>query len=306
MEGPEALKTIVEQLEGFEAPAGAWETEILPARLENYDPAWLDDHCLAGRIAWARLRPVSERLNGGERSIGARASPHDSDYFAHAAVMLRSGRPFRRSERAPSRASARKAVVERHAGARSFLLRRAGGRHGLVAVASRRSTCRACRHRSCEFGQFCRPARAARAVRPAQVTARKGTGAGVRGRSAWSRPADGRSPAGPRRAGRGRSAEADAVEHVARTLLLRYGVVFRRSSSGRRPGCRSGGICCVFIADSRRAETFAAAALSPVSRASNSRCRTRSACCARSGASRSVGGDRLALGCRSAQFRWSS
>ena len=68
MEGPDALKTIVEQLEGFEAPAGAWETEILPARLENYDPAWLDDHCLAGRIAWARLRPISERLNGSERN----------------------------------------------------------------------------------------------------------------------------------------------------------------------------------------------------------------------------------------------
>ena len=44
-------------LEGFEAPAGAWETEILPARITGYEPTWLDDMCLAGRVAWARLTP---------------------------------------------------------------------------------------------------------------------------------------------------------------------------------------------------------------------------------------------------------
>jgi len=57
MEGPDALTAILGQLEGFEAPAGAWESEILPARLADYDPAWLDDLCLSGRFAWARLRP---------------------------------------------------------------------------------------------------------------------------------------------------------------------------------------------------------------------------------------------------------
>src|SRR6202043_3484061 len=30
MEGPEAMEAVVEQLEGFAAPAGAWESEILP------------------------------------------------------------------------------------------------------------------------------------------------------------------------------------------------------------------------------------------------------------------------------------
>ncbi|HEX2151466.1 MAG TPA: hypothetical protein VHG31_05640, partial [Stellaceae bacterium] len=68
MEGPDALAAILGQLEGFEAPAGAWETEILPARITGYDPAWLDDQCLAGRIAWARLRP---RSNVGERGAGS-------------------------------------------------------------------------------------------------------------------------------------------------------------------------------------------------------------------------------------------
>ncbi len=55
--GPESLSAIVEQLEGFEAAAGAWEGEILPARLEGYEPAWLDSLCLSGRIVWARLSP---------------------------------------------------------------------------------------------------------------------------------------------------------------------------------------------------------------------------------------------------------
>jgi ATP-dependent helicase Lhr and Lhr-like helicase len=71
MEGPDALAAVLGQLEGFEAPAGAWETEILPARVAEYDPAWLDDHCLAGRIAWTRLRPRQARPDAGERGVAA-------------------------------------------------------------------------------------------------------------------------------------------------------------------------------------------------------------------------------------------
>src|SRR5262249_60828106 len=72
MQGPDAVDTVVAQLEGFEAPAGAWESEILPARLAGYEPTWLDDRCLAGQGAWMRLRPRSARSgNGG----GSRGSP---------------------------------------------------------------------------------------------------------------------------------------------------------------------------------------------------------------------------------------
>src|SRR5205823_7271409 len=63
------------QLEGFEAPAGSWETEILPARVAEYDPGWLDDHCLAGRIAWTRLRPRNPRLDAGERGSASPSGP---------------------------------------------------------------------------------------------------------------------------------------------------------------------------------------------------------------------------------------
>ena len=70
MEGPDAVDEIVGQLEGFEAAAAAWEAEILPARIAGYEPAWLDDRCLAGRLAWARLRPRHGRTNGADSRPG--------------------------------------------------------------------------------------------------------------------------------------------------------------------------------------------------------------------------------------------
>ena len=53
-EGPAGLLAIIEQLEGFEAPAAAWEDSILAARLRGYDPSWLDTVCLTGRVVWLR------------------------------------------------------------------------------------------------------------------------------------------------------------------------------------------------------------------------------------------------------------
>jgi ATP-dependent Lhr-like helicase len=57
VDGPESLASIIDQLEGFEAPAGSWESEILPARVADYDPAWLDTLCLSGKLTWLRLSP---------------------------------------------------------------------------------------------------------------------------------------------------------------------------------------------------------------------------------------------------------
>ena len=57
LEGPDALPAALASLEGFEVPANAWETEILPARIANYEPSWLDAQCLSGQRTWARLLP---------------------------------------------------------------------------------------------------------------------------------------------------------------------------------------------------------------------------------------------------------
>ena len=53
-EGEAGLLAVLQQLEGFAIPAGAWERDILPLRVKNYVPSDLDKLCAAGRIAWYR------------------------------------------------------------------------------------------------------------------------------------------------------------------------------------------------------------------------------------------------------------
>jgi ATP-dependent Lhr-like helicase len=73
--GPDALAGVLAQLEGFEAPASAWEAELLPARIEGYEIAWLDALCQSGRVLWTRLR--KRKNSAGERAGGGpvRATP---------------------------------------------------------------------------------------------------------------------------------------------------------------------------------------------------------------------------------------
>ncbi len=68
--GPDALASVLGQLEGFEAPAALWEAELLPARVGDYQPAWLDELCTAGRTVWARLRP-----GGSQAAASLRSAP---------------------------------------------------------------------------------------------------------------------------------------------------------------------------------------------------------------------------------------
>jgi len=69
VQGPESVAAVIDQLEGFEASAGSWESEILPARVADYDPAWLDALCLSGKLTWLRLSPP--RLSPDKASISA-------------------------------------------------------------------------------------------------------------------------------------------------------------------------------------------------------------------------------------------
>jgi ATP-dependent Lhr-like helicase len=56
LRGREGVLEIIRQLQGLELPAPAWEKHILPARIEPYEPADLEHLCLAGMVAWGRLR----------------------------------------------------------------------------------------------------------------------------------------------------------------------------------------------------------------------------------------------------------
>jgi ATP-dependent Lhr-like helicase len=211
MEGPDALEVLVRQLEGFEAPAGAWETEILPARLDGYDHAWLDEQCLAGRIAWARLRP----RNGGERS----ATPVRTTSITllarrHAALwacLSSTEDPVRPSSRA-------QAVADfiRQYGASFFdelvegtgLLRPQVEEALAELVAFGLVT-------SDSFGGL----RALLRKPDNRGRRRRTTMFGMDSAGRWALA---------RRAQPGLETRPEAVEHLARTLLSRYGVVFWR------------------------------------------------------------------------------
>ena len=71
LHGRDGLGQIIEQLEGFELAAAGWEREILPGRVARYEAAWLDELCLSGDAAWARL---SARKSNGNGTNGASAA----------------------------------------------------------------------------------------------------------------------------------------------------------------------------------------------------------------------------------------
>lgn len=73
--GSEALADVLAQLEGYEAPAPAWEAEILPARVRDYASTWLDDQCTAGRTLWTRLRAAGSEAEGNRAGASLRNTP---------------------------------------------------------------------------------------------------------------------------------------------------------------------------------------------------------------------------------------
>jgi ATP-dependent helicase Lhr and Lhr-like helicase len=55
--GERGTLEILRQLQGFEAPANSWERQILGRRIADYDPKALDQLCLTGAVGWGRLSP---------------------------------------------------------------------------------------------------------------------------------------------------------------------------------------------------------------------------------------------------------
>ena len=57
LHGADGTLQIIRQLQGYEIPAAAWESEILARRIANYDPEFLDELCFSGEVMWARVSP---------------------------------------------------------------------------------------------------------------------------------------------------------------------------------------------------------------------------------------------------------
>jgi ATP-dependent Lhr-like helicase len=72
--GERGTLEILQQLQGFEAPANSWERQILARRIANYDPKVLDRLCLTGAVGWGRLSPHPATFED-QNSINRRVVP---------------------------------------------------------------------------------------------------------------------------------------------------------------------------------------------------------------------------------------
>jgi ATP-dependent Lhr-like helicase len=55
--GERGTLEILQQMQGFEAPANSWERQLLGRRVADYDPKVLDHLCLTGAVGWGRVSP---------------------------------------------------------------------------------------------------------------------------------------------------------------------------------------------------------------------------------------------------------
>jgi ATP-dependent Lhr-like helicase len=219
--GPEALAGVLAQLEGFEAPAAAWEAELLPARVSDYSISWLDDLCTAGRVAWTRLRGASASSEGNGRTAPVRATPVVLLPRRQLALWTRLSAGQREDEPPLSSRAERVADFLGEHGA-SFFDELVAGAHLLRTeledalaelVARGRVHCDSFAGlRALLVPQSKRPSNHPRRGRRASLF-------GIEDAGRWTSTRRAAPMAASTRL------EPEAIEHVARTLLRRYGVV---------------------------------------------------------------------------------
>jgi ATP-dependent Lhr-like helicase len=219
MEGPEAIEPVVAQLEGFEAPASAWEAEILTARLKGYEPGWLDDLCLSGRTSWARLRPRNANASA-LRVAPVRTTPITLLARKHAALWAALSPTDEQVE--PSSAANQVLTSIREHGASFFdeIVENTGLLRPQVEEALAELVALGLVN-SDSFGGL-------RALLVPQDRRKSFSGARRRRRPSAFGMDDAGRWAMARRTRASGTKESEAVEHIARTLLRRYGVVFWR------------------------------------------------------------------------------
>jgi len=270
LEGPEGVREVIRQLAGVEAPAPEWERNILPARVKDYRPEWLDRLTLTGEVAWGRLWGSA---NSAPRSTPIALLPRE-DLSAWLELA-----PSANPEKLPWPAKQIEEYLERRGATFADELQRelrmlpshldeglaALVAHGMITndafaalrkliVPSRKRGARPMR--KVAAGRW---SRLRRASEPSPASARLWRAPETRSNTtqdADSRESDGANPiahdhdpltvtslpeeARPRRALPGEAlpergpVSPDSIDHCAHQLLLRYGVVFRRAIEKER------------------------------------------------------------------------
>jgi ATP-dependent Lhr-like helicase len=220
MSGLEGLATVLEMLDGYQAPAAAWESAILPARCQEYEADLLDMLCMTGRLAWGRL---DGGANGRASSKPLRSSPIALFTRANAAAWLELAR---RGDPMLSADAELALEVLRRRGASFF--------HELVAESRMTPT-----HVERALGELAgagwvtsdsfsglRALLVPSAQRAPLSSSRAPARVSVVTAGRWSLL--GRGPAAGEPEASVRRVDDGALETQARLLLRRYGVVFRR------------------------------------------------------------------------------
>ncbi|MFJ3484512.1 DNA glycosylase AlkZ-like family protein [Pseudomonas sp. NPDC090202] len=218
-QGKAALPEVVEQLEGYSAAAGAWDSDLLPVRLKDYSAHWLDELCRSGKVVWMRLTSrnkvssvalrstpivllprtqvrlwsgLTEQAAPGELSL--RAQKVHEVLASHGAMFFDELSDEARLLRTELENALQELVGAGLVNADSF-----AGLRALITPASKRAAHTSRRHRGAFIG-----------------------GMDDAGRWALLRRAPAPETVGAKRF------DADTLEHIALTLLRRYGVVFWR------------------------------------------------------------------------------
>ncbi|WNG44105.1 DEAD/DEAH box helicase [Archangium minus] len=78
LRGSTGLSKAITLLQGYEAPASAWERYLLPARMKGYLGDLLERACYSGEVAWGRLTQKEAKPTPGPRR-GAPATPPEPE-----------------------------------------------------------------------------------------------------------------------------------------------------------------------------------------------------------------------------------
>lgn len=92
LRGDDGLLQVIEQLQGWHSPAGAWEQQLLSARIDRYRPDMLDRRGHAGEVTWARLAPDAEEDGEDSARRASRATPLTLCTRADLTWLLRAAR----------------------------------------------------------------------------------------------------------------------------------------------------------------------------------------------------------------------
>jgi ATP-dependent Lhr-like helicase len=214
LRGPDGLRAVIAQLDGFELPARGWERDVLAARVQGYEPGLLDMLCLTGDVGWARLSSGPTQVVGAT-PIALFLREHADAWFAlrNVAELTADSRPDLHSVLEHLRSRGASFAHDIAAACGLSLDQVHGALADLVASGSVSSDGAAGLRRIISAPQW--------------TTGAHRVGADGR----WFALA---SPASPKPTGEG-GREA-AVEILAWTLLRRYGVVFRRVLAREAPG----------------------------------------------------------------------